>query len=268
MKYFEDNPEIFAALVAAIAIVGGLLGSVVGAKIQAKSGMDQAAAAREAAKIAAEAQRVAALWNVRQVQVAEFIRSVRETVRMSNHIFWAYDADSRQETDAAYQELNLRMAEIELIAPQGVVDAAAELTQAAHDCWDLARSRGPAESAKLVLARLVFSPDNQTAEAAMAAQLVLQPDVDMSYDERRRVLLDLPGLSEAHVVHLLRSSRRVEDPGTPPLQELRAEAAATLEAKMPVLVEAAREMLRSEDDVAPAVPRQRRRTWWRGGRSQ
>ncbi|MGW2304998.1 hypothetical protein [Streptomyces sp. NPDC001809] len=34
-QYFEDNPEIFAALVAAIAILGGLLGSIIGAKIQA-----------------------------------------------------------------------------------------------------------------------------------------------------------------------------------------------------------------------------------------
>ncbi|MEU3690321.1 hypothetical protein [Streptomyces narbonensis] len=68
-QYFEDNPEIFAAMVAAIAILGGLLGSIVGAKIQANGGRDQAAAAREAARIAAEAQRVAALWNVRQSRV-------------------------------------------------------------------------------------------------------------------------------------------------------------------------------------------------------
>ncbi|MFJ5142761.1 hypothetical protein [Streptomyces sp. NPDC088707] len=71
MKYFEDNPEIFAALVAAIAILGGLLGSIIGAKFQANGGRDQAAAAREAAKIAAEAQHIAALWSVRHMQTAE-----------------------------------------------------------------------------------------------------------------------------------------------------------------------------------------------------
>ncbi|MGW4701732.1 hypothetical protein [Streptomyces sp. NPDC004285] len=86
-KYFEENPEIAAALVAAIAVVAG----IVGAKIQANAGRAQAAAAREAAQIAAEAQRVAALWSVRQVQVAEFLEQIREVRRLGD-LFYTQDS--------------------------------------------------------------------------------------------------------------------------------------------------------------------------------
>lgn len=42
-RYFEENPELFAALalVAIMAVLGGLAGSVIGAKIKANGGRDQ-----------------------------------------------------------------------------------------------------------------------------------------------------------------------------------------------------------------------------------
>ncbi|MFC8177210.1 hypothetical protein, partial [Streptomyces sp. NPDC057325] len=128
-QYFEDNPEIFAALMAAIAIVGGLIGSIIGAKIQANGGRDQAAAAREAAKIAAEAQHVAALWSVRQAQVAEFIHSLREVRRVSMLYYdhHATTADLGTQLREAQQALGRRRAEIELIVPETVVLAAKEV---------------------------------------------------------------------------------------------------------------------------------------------
>ncbi|MET9346268.1 hypothetical protein [Streptomyces termitum] len=124
-QYFEDNPEIFAALVAALAILGGFLGSIIGAKIQANGGRDQAAAAREAAAATNEAQRVAALWTVRHVHMAELLQRVDEVHRLAR-LFFAEDSTSGLESQLreARQAVVQKQAEVELIAPGPVVDAA------------------------------------------------------------------------------------------------------------------------------------------------
>ncbi|MFH9736534.1 hypothetical protein ACH4MA_02395 [Streptomyces roseolus] len=155
MKYFEDNPEIFAAIVAAIAI----LGSIIGAKIQANGGRDQAAAAREAAQIAAEAQRVAPLWSVRQLQVAEFIRCAREAVVISQRLYEAEpdDEELRRQVHAAYQAMESKAAELILIATEKVVDAVEATLLAAEELEREAMNSGPTAHAESVFTRLYLS---------------------------------------------------------------------------------------------------------------
>ncbi|MFE7595577.1 hypothetical protein [Streptomyces sp. NPDC057494] len=256
-KYFEENNEIFAALVAVLAIGGGLVGSIIGAKIQANGGRDQAAAAREAAEIAAEAQRVAALWTVRQVQVAEFIRSVREVVWTSNRLVQALDPDSLTQAETARQAMGLRVAEIELVVPLSVLAKAYGTYASAVEYWELAWGKAPVVSAERALHRLVRSSDLETASAAVAAARLLLDD-DASGTDLWSALAAVPGLPSEQVTLL---TERRGDTGHS-IARQRQEATRLLDERTTELVEAAREMLKSEDDVASAVPQQRRR-WWR-----
>ncbi|MCX5232918.1 hypothetical protein [Streptomyces sp. NBC_00233] len=258
-KYFEENHEIFAALVAFLAIGGGLLGSVIGAKIQANGGRDQAAAAREAAQTAAEAQRVAALWSVRQVQTAEFIRSVRELVWSSNRLFEVLDSDSQTQAEAARQALGLRVAEIELVVPRDVMTTAHAVYESAVQYWDLAWTASPLLSAERNLRLLAGSNDPETGRAALEAIRVLYDD-GASHLARLGALTAVPGLPHHQVVLLVENRRDPE----PSVWHQKDEAGRALNERMDELVTAARAMLRSEDDVAPAVPEQRRR-WWPSG---
>ncbi|MEU9089748.1 hypothetical protein [Streptomyces sp. NPDC048428] len=252
-KYFEGKPELFAALVAAIAIVGG----VVGAKMQANGGRAQAAAAREAAEIAAEAQRVATLWSVRQVQVAEFVQSVREAVRLSDRFYLEPDGGELQNrAHAAYQTASLKKAEIELIASRGVVNAAQAVLLSASEYSSAARSGGPTAYAELTLLRLIFDGEDQTARAASAANMALNAGSGMSYAPRLELLLAVPGLSEAQAHRLARDSN---EPGR--RDQTREDLTRDLDEKLTTFVDAARTMLKSEDDIAPAVPPQHRQ--WR-----
>ncbi|MFE1378173.1 hypothetical protein ACFW6S_04335 [Streptomyces sp. NPDC058740] len=254
--YFEEHDAIFTALVAVLAIVGSYLAGVRGAKIQAKSGQDQASAARDAAEIAAEAQHVAALWNARQAQVAEFIRSVRELRRTSDHLFFSEEEGLLESAYNAYQEMHLRKVEIELTALKDVVDAADAVTKMAEAYWKYAHTGGPVMVADLALQQLGLGVDDyETMRAASRARRALTAE-GISFMERRQALLDVPGLSRVHAARL---ALNTEDPG-PSIEESKTAVGRLLDQKLAALVDVARTMLRSEDDVAPAVPPQRR--WW------
>ncbi|MFD6349959.1 hypothetical protein ACFWF9_35350 [Streptomyces roseolus] len=261
-QYFEDNPEIFAALVAAIAILGGLLGSIIGAKIQANGGHAQAAAAQKAAEIAAEAQRVAALWGVRQVQVAEFIRCAREAVAISQRLYEAEpdDEELRRQVHAAYQAMGSKAAELILIATEKVVDVVEATLLAAEELEQEAMDSGSTAHAESVFTHLYLSRDMVTARAARVAQHALDATTGETYESRMQALRAVPGLSENLAHELAANSGRGNR-----LQwiERGGRKSGALEEKLAELVRETRAMLRSEDYVAPApVPRQRRR-WWR-----
>lgn len=250
--YFEGKPELFAALVAAIAVVGG----VVGAKMQANGGRAQAAAAREAAEIAAEAQRASTLWSVRQVQVAEFVQAVREAVRLSDRFYLEPDGGELQNrAHAAYQAASLKKAEIELIASRGVVNAAQAVLLSASEYSMEARSGGPTSYAELTLLRLNFSSDEETARAAEAANAAFYFGGETSYSSRLELLLAVPGLSSAQAYRLARDASH---PGQ--REQSREDANRDLEEKLAEFVVAARDMLNSEDQSAPRLPTRRR---WR-----
>ncbi|MFJ7986243.1 hypothetical protein [Streptomyces sp. NPDC096351] len=255
MKYFEGNPEIFAALVAAIAIVGGLLGSIIGAKIQANGGRDQATAARDAARIAAEAQRVAALWTVRQGQIAEFTRKARELVGLAEDFYRRpIDADQRQRANEAYAALDLLRAEIELTAPKKVVAATLMVYHEAGDFAQRALNVGPITHAYAVLEDLARG-EGEAAARASAALDALNADSEHVAGVLPAVSA-VPGLS-VEQVHLL-----VYGLSRPLVRKARRRGVRTFIERTNALTAAAREMLGSEDDVAPSMPPERRR-WWR-----
>ncbi|WP_346172140.1 hypothetical protein [Streptomyces roseofulvus] len=259
-QYFEDNPEIFAALIAAIAILGGLLGNIISAKFQATSGRDQAVAAREAAQIAAEAQRVAALWSVRQLQVAEFIRSAREMMVVCNGMYRSDDdAESRRaRVDAASRELALREAEIRLVAPAKVAQAATEVAKATQKAYLGAMRWGPLAGGRVALKRLCNSENDAVRHEARAAMRVLD-DEGSSWIVRRQALSTVDGLSGEHI-------RRLSEPPAKPTQRIVEGMHAhqrEVDRKLAKLLEAARVMLRSDDDALPTMPAPEQRRRWR-----
>ncbi|MFG3193552.1 hypothetical protein [Streptomyces omiyaensis] len=272
-RYFEDNPEIFAALVAAIAIVGGIVGSIIGAKIQANGGRDQAAAAREAAKTAAEAQRVAALWTVRQVQVAELIQAVREVRRVSE-LFYEQNAATEGiegQLREAQQAVSRKLAEIELIVPFAVVCAAEKSINALGRLAEIAKISGPQRYFLGLLVDRAYGRD--PAQSALAHQALdafeelntaARADNPGSTDDERATMFQnavrtLRAATGATTEQAVAAAGYVNAPGMSTREiEIRDEFSE----RMKELVGAAREMLRSEDDVAPAAPEQRRR-WWR-----
>ncbi|MGW4939467.1 hypothetical protein ACWEQH_41930 [Streptomyces sp. NPDC004166] len=262
--YFEDNPEIFAALVAAIAVVGGLVGSVIGAKIQANGGRDQAVAAREAAQIAAEAQRVAALWTVRQIQVAAFIQSVREARRLSelfylqNAVEDGLDVQLRE----AWLDVVQKRAEIELVVPLAVVRAAGEAAATLEVMTAVAQIAGPGTYFMEDLNVQVLSPN--LIQSGLAGRALNTLDAlrgassNSCADEFAEAVEALRAATNATVEQAVAVSSYVIRPRFP--SEV-AENRAKLNEKLTTLINAARVMLKSEDDVAPAVPPQRHR--WR-----
>ncbi|AJF68176.1 hypothetical protein [Streptomyces vietnamensis] len=270
-QYFEDNPEIFAALVAAIAIVGGLLGSIIGAKIQANGGRDQAAAAREAAQIAAEAQRVANLWTVRQVQLADFVHGVREVQRIQARFYIEDSSDGAltAQLDDAEQVVSRRAAEISLVAPAAVVAAAAEVREGLMDESVNAFAVGSVFYVRHLLDLRAISDDSwEVAAAEQAIEAVEeylrsrdQDDASVRATAQRRAydavreVTGLPGVLVADVLPAL--TTRVSE-----MAVERNRCRQNIEGKVDRFIAVAREMLRSEDDVAPAAPEQRRR-WWR-----
>ncbi|WP_123083447.1 hypothetical protein [Streptomyces sp. ADI95-16] len=252
-KYFEDNPDIFTALVAALAICGSYLAGVRGAKIQAGGGRDQAAAAREAAQITADAQRVAALWTVRQVQLAELIRSADTLVEVCDR-FWIDGGDDLAgQVSAASAAVSSRWNEVRLIVTESVVQAAGELARSAMTVEENAQRFAPVMSARNVLSRIVEDDPHVGHEIDEVLAM------EVSQGHRARALANLIGdLTEEQAHHIV----AYDGPSEVMLRrtaEVRREFTVALNA----LVHEARTMLRSEDDVVPAVPQQRRRWWQR-----
>ncbi|MFF9344910.1 hypothetical protein ACF1CG_34795 [Streptomyces sp. NPDC014773] len=260
-QYFEDNPEIFAALVAAIGILGGLLGSIIGAKIQANGGRDQAAAAREAAQIAAEAQRVAALWAARQLQIAQFIQSARDVVDVCNRYY--EDGDDGSLTfhlHDAVKVMRLKSHEVELVAPKEFVEAAQQVLRAVDGYSSEATMHGETGHAHLLIRRLLTGEDEDVARAARAAEhaVLHGGNEGMDYAVRLQRIAAVPGISEKRA-HLL-----LQDWESDPRWNARLNnGRKVFEEKLRGAIRAGRAALRSEDDFAPAVPEQRRRRWLR-----
>ncbi|MFB7609900.1 hypothetical protein [Streptomyces gardneri] len=260
-KFFEGHAVFFGVVVPILAIVGSFAGSWAAGWMQARGGRDQAAAAREAAKIAAEAQRVAALWSIRQVQIAEFIRNARELVRVSEELRERpIDADLRRESGTALRAIALCAAEVEVTAPQDVVEAAYALSGTLRDLLDEAQDIGLTSCATDALFELCGSSDTATAGAAIEAHRALN-DSTLTPEAQSSIVSMVSGLTEEQVRRLV-----VEVNSPVDLNQRWVEAANAVTEKLRTFVAGTREMLKSEDDVAPAVPQQRRR--WRRNSTQ
>ncbi|GGR51677.1 hypothetical protein [Streptomyces roseolus] len=266
-NYFEGRPEIFAAVVAAV----GIVGAVVGARIQANGGRAQAAAAREAAQIAADAQREAALWSVRQVRTAEFIQKVREVERICELFYSEGDLVGQRvpgKLHDAFQEMIQKHAEIALMAPSPVVHATNFVGSAVEDLAELATSAGPGEFLRGALIDMSVSEDPDSSSKAFRAIDALSELASARLANENRAVLfsrafidatealrDIPGISDAHI-----GSALTEFPFVVRDEKLRRKQAVAESGG--ALVEAARAMLRSEDNVTLVrLPRARR--WFR-----
>lgn len=116
IRAIKDNSDVFAALVA---VLGGIVGSYIGAKVQAASGRAQANAATDAARIMVQYQHLASLHTDRRTVLATFLHQT-ET---------AMDAIEKALVDgsdytAAVQVTHTTIAELELILPAGIREAA------------------------------------------------------------------------------------------------------------------------------------------------
>ncbi|MEU3690320.1 hypothetical protein [Streptomyces narbonensis] len=172
-------------------------------------------------------------------------------IRMGNRYYEEAEEMLRDDARGMFQAMSLRQAEIEVIAPKGVVQAADAVVRRANLFWSHARGDGPTASAEHFLLRLTTSENRETAQAAQAAYVELQ-ESDLEADARRLLFRSVPGLSDYQVFWLLRRGRPAE------LWRRRDEEPGNLNEKLSAFIEAARVMLRSEDDVAPTVPAQRR----------
>ncbi|WP_098897930.1 hypothetical protein [Streptomyces sp. st77] len=262
-NYFEGKPEIFAAVVALLVGVGAILG----AKIQANGGRAQAAAAREAARIAAKAQQEAALWTVRQVQTAEYIQRVRDVRRISTLLFEQDpEADNLlAQLVSASQAANQKLAEVQLIAHSSTVNAAEMVNDALMEVVEISYLLGPGLYGYGVIFDESFSPeppDSATANNALNSLMELRRAHEEGSDDqtmsrlRRHARLDVlqvDGITPKIAQSLLLSAEM------PDGEREKERRNAELEERMRSLISTAREMLRSEGNVAP-VPAPRR--WW------
>ncbi|MFH8628216.1 hypothetical protein ACH4A8_41115 [Streptomyces vietnamensis] len=275
-KYFEEHDAIFTALVAVLAIVGSYLAGVRGAKIQANGGRDQAAAAREAAQITAEAQHVAALWSLRHLKTAEFMQQCRE-VRSLTRPFYAEDMSGGSAESllrGAYKEAARQLAEIELLAPEPVVAAAKRLDALVARALQHAIHLGPGlykyNSMRWELDLGLATDDTAIIEQrnqyrhAVEALDALAEASDAGDEVRKsaarlaatRACLEVRDMTFDQHTSLLRAF------ATPSAERAWYTLDQELSDEMGILVITAREMLKSGGDVPPTVPEQRQR-WWR-----
>lgn len=201
---------------------------------------------------------MAALWNVRQVQAAEFIQQVREVSRVAEQLYTEeITAELTGQVRDACQVMLLKQAEIELVASNAVIVSADVLVKSVEDAVELAQRRGPSRHAQTLLNQLCFHDDRQVGSRALQVRTALD-DLRSSYQAHGSDALmtgfyeavegGVTGLTEDHI-------RRLRcDMGEPELVPLRAAATHDLSVKTTFLIEAARDMLRSNDNVRPTQP--------------
>ncbi|MFD9410098.1 hypothetical protein ACFWBN_24210 [Streptomyces sp. NPDC059989] len=147
--WIERHSAGLTLLAPFLAIGGGLLGNWLGAKVQAAGGLAQASAAREAAWIAAEAYRLAALRDERRTAAAEYVRTTRRFMRLTLDLY-------RQERDDEadiWDEVDLALADLQLSASSLLSIMAMLVMEALQASLEAARLRGPAARAMDSLVR-------------------------------------------------------------------------------------------------------------------
>lgn len=152
IDFVKSNPEVFAALVAAIGIVGGIAGNWISARVQAAGGKAQANAAVDAARITTEAERMAALREDRKVQIAAFIRCAREILKHTELMF--LEEGHEEATEAGHEELMQLEGQLELVAPETVLAHAERVMDGVGRSIELAFQRGPGARAERALTRV------------------------------------------------------------------------------------------------------------------
>ncbi|MFF4501611.1 hypothetical protein [Streptomyces sp. NPDC001401] len=241
--YFKHNPELFGAYVALIALFVGFFGTWLAAWLQARSGNEQANAARDAARITAQAERLAALRVDRRVEIAAFVRLARETFDSAELMFRR--ADEEADLKRAYAELTQKQAEIELIAPPTIVGHAEAVVSAVERVMRLVSERGAAARAHHALAAVSSSAGAHRVRETLND---LRTDHEAGRDEEtsrsvaRYALFDVSEVIDDDGQRAL-----LLDATLPPFEPLKTEAVNAYAQALRQLIDAARAVLRSDD---------------------
>ncbi|MFB9558600.1 hypothetical protein, partial [Streptomyces roseoviridis] len=185
IDFIKDNPEVFAALVAALGILGGIAGNWISAAIQAAGGRAQANAAVDAARISAEAQRAAALREDRKIEIAAFVRCAR---RLAVDLHEMYEKDWYETSvNDTWYELGQVFGQLELVASKGVRELAEEVLSVAHGGKELAVTRALGRQTRESLAAAAnASQDGEEAAAAARASLLRLEELRAAVDNGGR----------------------------------------------------------------------------------
>ncbi|MEW1798655.1 hypothetical protein ACIGO7_11885 [Streptomyces virginiae] len=252
IDFIKAEPEAATVFAALLAIVGGILGSLLSGWVQARGGKAQASAAVEAARITAEAQRLASLHTDRRQEIAAFIYEARHAVNTANRLFFSPLSPTEVATlqataQAAYTALSTKQAELELIAPVEVVERASDLTGAVEDFLTLASLRAPASRAMTALTGVrANDPGSRQAYSALQALRAAHDagDADQQpvrYGEAVVALRNVAVLDSAQALVLL------DDAALPSLPPLHDQMMSSFSGALRGLVISGRHVLRAND---------------------
>ncbi|MDG9700915.1 hypothetical protein [Streptomyces sp. DH37] len=176
------DTEITVALIGAAGVCGTIVGTVVGARIQAHGGHAQAQAARDAADTAAKSTQHQALRELRWPALTAYLRAASECMEATEGLHTP--SQSRAEVEQAYHAYGLVHAEVELAAPPGMDGVLADMHRVVQGAYHAARTRAPTERALRALDELsqASEPSAVRAKAALARLCASDPPL---WDPRR-----------------------------------------------------------------------------------
>ncbi|GAA2267936.1 hypothetical protein GCM10010232_70480 [Streptomyces amakusaensis] len=205
IKHVGTNQAAFTVIVACLAILGGIVGNWISAWLQSRAGRAQAAAAKEAARITAEAQRLAALYTDRRVLLARLVETTRlvhtAIVEASEPSSGNASRDGVTTIWPLVDQMRHQQTELSLVAPEDVMQSCGILHKSTQDSIELLVERGPARWAQ---ARLDGMPG---ADAARAREVLdelrechreelPEGDIELFRDAARQALRMVPGLED------------------------------------------------------------------------
>ncbi|WP_329112104.1 hypothetical protein [Streptomyces sp. NBC_01353] len=157
---------ITVALIRAAGVAGTILGTVVGARIQANGGHAQAQAARDAAATAAQAARDQVLGERRWTVLTAYLRAADLCADTCSQSF---DSGSLTENNPAYKTFVLAQAEAELVAPSTLDAELEEMQGAVRNLWTTAGIWAPHMWAWRILTELEQSsgPESEQVRAVL-----------------------------------------------------------------------------------------------------
>ncbi|MFE9797048.1 hypothetical protein ACFYRL_35610 [Streptomyces goshikiensis] len=176
MDFLREHSTILLTLFTILfPVVVGLGGTWLGSHIQAKGGLAQAKAAKEAAETAAAAtlqavreqsdrtaaaSHAAAVRDRRTAAIADLLRAVRELVRALDRLYIHPDTGSM---NGLYEAFVHARGPVELCAPTTLIPATERLAATTRNLSDLARDRSEAHRARARLVTLQHELPDLTA---------------------------------------------------------------------------------------------------------
>ncbi|MFV2118996.1 hypothetical protein ACE14D_11345 [Streptomyces sp. Act-28] len=208
------DASITSALIGAIAVGGTALGTVLGGWIQARGGQAQAKAARQAARIAAEATHHQALYDRRWSLLAAYLRAAGECMEAADQL---YTTDSLPDTRRRWHAFTLAHAEAELGAPTALLEPIDDVRKAVGRTYWTAQRSAPAARAWKELCGRAKRGEAAAIRARETVERLWEVDDHVPPVERAsspehvnagRALDDLPGFDSEHAALLLGMTRQ------------------------------------------------------------